>query len=734
MFDVFYSGTKPNLFAHERSAESIEHARTLSRTRYFWWVNYLLDYTGFDFLWEPVPWESDFTHAWPSQWHEYSGTFLIPTNVPDIQYCFHQQQIPTRSDQRNFVCDDHVEFDFSWKPHPFDPPYIYVFGNQWYPANRMSTVEYHVPGATKRKYMTHPVAQLPERHSRHWHTLQHCEWDYSWVPDPGDPAYIYVFGNQWWSAQKMPTVEYHVDGATERKYMSYPRATLISDRTNWTVPESVDPDAVDFSWVPDPGAPPYIYQFATQHQRTGGPVYTVPGATEIKYLEQLQVKTNPVATVVVEIDHLDGNAGLVSQATKKSRYFDNYRDTLIRVAKSLDGEHEYAWIVSSICDYSDFDFSWHPEKWQSTMLHVFASDDQKFGDTFFMHVPSFVAQIEKTRLLEWYDVNFVDASVPRRALPVIQHRDDTQVTAVTTQAWAGPLALFTTRGIDTRPPAVNLWRNEVKAITPLDTAGTAVIVPRQAVRDIKTQLYDYALIDRGQQYLLPSQLQDVVFISYDEPEAEDNWQKLKQRCSRAQRIHGVSGIEHALEAAANVSTTPWYYAVFAKTKLVDEFAFDFVPDYLQQPKHYIFDCRNLSNDLVYGHMAVKMYNCQGIRQVNQRGNWGLDHTLSFEHESVPILSCTADFATTPYHAWRTAFRETAKLSYFESQAGTVDGAYRLRVWLSRAHGRNSEWVLQGARDGAEFFTTTNGNLDQLLQSFRWQWLRDYFVTRYGALP
>ena len=63
MFDVFYSGIKPGLFVHEREALDIEHARSQSRTRYFWWVNYLCDYTGWDFLWEPVPWEQQFTHA-----------------------------------------------------------------------------------------------------------------------------------------------------------------------------------------------------------------------------------------------------------------------------------------------------------------------------------------------------------------------------------------------------------------------------------------------------------------------------------------------------------------------------------------------------------------------------------------------------------------------------------------------------------------------------------------------
>ena len=78
MFDVFYFGPKPNLFPHEQSATDIEHAKTLSRTRYFWCINYLSDYSSFDFLWEPVPWQADQCHAWASQWQKDSGTYLVP--------------------------------------------------------------------------------------------------------------------------------------------------------------------------------------------------------------------------------------------------------------------------------------------------------------------------------------------------------------------------------------------------------------------------------------------------------------------------------------------------------------------------------------------------------------------------------------------------------------------------------------------------------------------------------
>ena len=97
MFDIFYSGTKPNLFPHEREARDIEHARELSQTRYFWWVNYLTDYSGWDFLWEPVPWEASYTHTWPSQHHEYSGTYLVPRDVKEINYKFHNRILPNRT-------------------------------------------------------------------------------------------------------------------------------------------------------------------------------------------------------------------------------------------------------------------------------------------------------------------------------------------------------------------------------------------------------------------------------------------------------------------------------------------------------------------------------------------------------------------------------------------------------------------------------------------------------------
>ena len=927
MFDIFYSGVKPNLFAHEREARDIEHAQELSGTRYFWWVNYLTDYTDFDFLFEPVPWESEYTHTWPSQWHEYSGTYLIPKTGQIDNYKFHTQVLPNREYRANYnMLADAVDFDWTWHPHPKDPPYRYVFGNQWYPANRMPTVEYLVPGATETKYIFTPRATLLPKHNNHWQTLTDCEFDYSWRPDPGDAPYIYIFGNQWYRGEIMPTVKYTVPGATEVKYMPYPRARLVENKDNWAVPEGITD--VDYTWRPDPGDPPYIYQFGTQHQatggpqyivsgatevkyitapratrikiddcwtvpentnlqafdltwhpdsrdppyiyqfatqwnraggpvyatsgatevkyvtsqvarmlptdrnwtipigidinsfdfswtpdateqpyiyefgtqwqKTGGPRYTVPGATETKYItepravktvqddcwvipagadvdsfdwtwhpdtteqpyiyqfgtqhqrtggpqyhvagatdtkyiDQIRIKTDRVATAVYEIDHMDGNAGNILDTVKTVRYFDNYLDTLKRIAKGVAPEHEFVWICSSVCDYSDFDFSWHPEVWQASMLHVFPSDGMKFGDTFFMHVPTFQYRADKLQLLDWYDINYMDISVPRRPLPVIEHDYDTHVEAVKTLDFKGPLAVYTTSGAQViPPPAVPLWREKTKTIVPLSSGASTVIVPKVAVPYIKTQLYDYPNIDRSQRHILDDELLDIVFIDNGEPNAEENYLYLYNTNgmynNRIHRSSGVNGRVAAYHAAAQLSTTPWFFAVFAKLRVDPKFNWAWQPDRLQEPKHYIFHAFNPINGLTYGHQAMIAYNKELV--LNNPGV-GLDFTLDSAHEVVPILSGTAEYAHTRWSAWRTAFRECLKLR----SSGDVESQYRLDKWLTIAMGQPyGQYSIYGAEDAVEYYAAVGGEFSELKKSYDWAWLASYAMIKRNLTP
>lgn len=697
------------------------------------WIN-LDDVVEFDYSWRPNPTDPPYIYVFGNQWMQPEVRPALEYHVPDAterKYMF-SPTARRRGNAELFVQLYPAEFDWSWEPDPGSPPYIYVFGNQYYTAEVMPTVEYHVAGATQRKYMDIPALLLPS-HDNHWHTMIDCGWDYTWRPEPGSPPYIFVFGNQWWPAEKMPTVEYHMPGATERKYMLTPVAQLAEDRTQWHIPQSVDTTDIDFSWVPDPGEPPYIYQFATQHQKTGGPQYRVPGATEIKYVDMMRAEVKRDAAPIFEIDHLDGNAGQIPNTVRKIRYFDNYRDTLIRLAKSLVGEYEHIWVCSSVCDYTHFDFSWHPESWQSTMLHVFASDEQKFGDTFYMHVPSFAERAEKKQLLEWYAVNYVlRKSVPRKRMPVFVHEHDSHVDAVKATEFTAPLALFTTEShIDQALVAVPLWRQEVKNITPISRGATAVIVPKAAVGDIRTQLYDYAYIDKTR-VMLHSHPLDIVFIANGEPNADHNYlqmmDSLTNSSTNKNRVHvikGVNGRVAAYHAAAQAATTSWFFAVFAKLEVDRAFDWSWQPDRMQQAKHYIFHALNPCNLLVYGHQAMVAYN---RRLVLDNPGRGLDFTLDSPHEVVPILSGVARYTQTAWSAWRTAFRECIKLY---ASLPDVENQFRLDHWQNTGHGTNGQWSQWGAEDAVEYYHNVGGEFVELRKSYDWAWLASYAFMRRG---
>ena len=526
MFDVFYSGIVPGLFAHEQPADSIEHAQQLSRTRYFWWINYLTDYTGFDFLWEPVPWEADQTHAWPSQHQANGGTMLIPRS-----------------------------------------------------------------GGTEVN-RDHPV--LPRTQS---------------VPRIG-------------------------------------------------------------------------------------------------------------------IDH---GLGAIVDCEITTRYISDYLGTLRRVLSKV--KHEYVWVVSSVCDYTTFDFTWHPSEWQADMLHVFASGTQKFGDTFYVHVPSFLEKSRDIKLLEWFDtLHFVEnISVPRWPMPLIEHEYDTHVAAIREHDFRTPLVMFSTGGATEFEPTVGLWREQTKTVVPLTPGASVVIVPRETKNHLRDQVYNYPYIDKTWRHGSETPL-DVVFIENGEPNALDNLRVLSSAMAgldnRVVVSRGVTGRVSAYHAAAEMSTTPWFFAVFAKLRVNPDFDWSWQPDRMQEPKHYIFHARNPVNGLEYGHQAMIAYN---KKLVLANTGPGLDFTLDSAHEVVPVLSGTADYAYTPWMAWRTAFRECVKL---RGQTD-VESEYRLRKWLEviPLATPNAEWSRWGAEDAVEYYDSVDGAIEELKKSYDWSWLATYALIK-----
>ena len=213
---------------------------------------------------------------------------------------------------------------------------------------------------------------------------------------------------------------------------------------------------------------------------------------------------------------------------------------------------------------------------------------------------------------------------------------------------------------------------------------------------------------------------DIVFLSYDEPSAETYWQVLKEKYPRAKRIQGVKGRTQAYHAAAAMSDTDYFFAVFPTIELEDSFDFTFQPDRLKNACHYIFHAKNPVTGLEYGHRAVILYNKHLCLSTIHPS---LDFTLSQPHTVVPQLCGTSHFNLTPEISWRVAFREVLKLCEMKP---TVESKYRLKKWCELGKGQYALLVQKGALDAVEYYKEVNGDKRSLQLSYELDWLKEKF--------
>ena len=415
--------------------------------------------------------------------------------------------------------------------------------------------------------------------------------------------------------------------------------------------------------------------------------------------------------------------------TKVVRYYDNHLDTLKRCISRC--RTPYAWVIASCCDYSDFDFDYRAVPWEAYQLHCWHSDHEKFGDTFLVNVAEFELQ-KDIPLLGWYkEVNWHYPGVPRLPMPTVTYTNDDLVDIVKATKFDTPYILFK-RDIDSNVNfAPILWRD--RSVHTFNRANSVSLVPREISAHLKHQIYDYPFVLKQKDWFLGDKNLDIIYISNGEPDAERWYYHLLKTVSDAgltsyvRRVQNVNGRAEAYKAAAAASQTEWFFAVFAKLEVVDTFDWTWQPDYLQEPKHYIFNSRNPVNGLEYGHMGVIAYNKRLVLETKESG---LDFTLSKAHAVVPVLSAIAHYNTTPELTWRTAFRECLKLKDDVEKTASIESRYRLDIWLTQAEGNCAEASLQGARDAIEYYESVNGNYDQLMLSFEWAWLKEYYAKKY----
>ena len=217
----------------------------------------------------------------------------------------------------------------------------------------------------------------------------------------------------------------------------------------------------------------------------------------------------------------------------------------------------------------------------------------------------------------------------------------------------------------------------------------------------------------------------VFFCSNGETNADENWNHLVKLVPHAIRIDGVDGRRKMFHRCVDFcGSAKQFFVVTGKNYITDRTVFDLpVENYIGM--HTIFYAKNMSNRLEYGHMGVVLYDKELV--LNTPENFGLDFTQYSKTQTIPRVVSEAVFATTSFEAWRTAFRETVKLTLKDD----TDSEFLLNRWLAFAEGDNSDWVLRGAEDGHQFALENKDDMDELRNSENWEWLLNKFNLEYN---
>jgi hypothetical protein len=229
---------------------------------------------------------------------------------------------------------------------------------------------------------------------------------------------------------------------------------------------------------------------------------------------------------------------------------------------------------------------------------------------------------------------------------------------------------------------------------------------------------------------------DVFFLKYDENNAGKNLRYLTEKRSDVKIISGVQGIFNAHLEAAKKSTTDMFWVVDADATIIDAFDFDYrVPDWDFDVVH-IWKSINPINFLEYGYGGVKLIPTHLILDADETTAVDVTTSIGAKIKVMDEVSNINNFATSPLNAWRSAFRECAKLaSGIIPRQVDSESTQRLDTWISKGGNRPlGEYVRGGASAGKWYGETYKENKEMLARINDYEWLAHEFEAHIRMFP
>ena len=218
---------------------------------------------------------------------------------------------------------------------------------------------------------------------------------------------------------------------------------------------------------------------------------------------------------------------------------------------------------------------------------------------------------------------------------------------------------------------------------------------------------------------------DIVFISYNESNADENWQRLVSRFPFAKRVHGVKGIHQAHIAAAKKCYTDMIWIVDGDAHILNSFDFSYKTKDLDYV--HVWRSQNPINDLVYGNGGVKLFP-RLLTEHMDTSKPDMTTSISTKFKKMDEISNVNSFNTDPFNTWKSAFRECCKLaSKVIDRQKTDETNQRLQAWCAKGTDRPfGKYAVAGAREGAIYGKEHADNIDALKKINDFEWLKDQY--------
>ena len=242
---------------------------------------------------------------------------------------------------------------------------------------------------------------------------------------------------------------------------------------------------------------------------------------------------------------------------------------------------------------------------------------------------------------------------------------------------------------------------------------------------------------------------DCIYLSYDEPQKEEFWVKIRNMIPWARRVDGVKGSDAAHKAAAEASDTERFILIDGDNiPNLDFFnlTLDFTDlDPCYQQAQYRWKAINAINGLRYGNGGISSWTKNYVENMrtHEASDGNNKTTVDFCLDSGDNLywSMYDSYSTTypngsAFQAWRAGFREGVKMCLVGGEKPTVEEFRRnvatrnlnnLTIWHNV--GMDVEygaWAIYGARLGTHMTMLTDWDQNQV-QSF------DYLRELWGKI-